>query len=72
VLSERYELGFITQKTAFFIVTTVKASNLTYVNGFTENAGMVGQNGGYHLPSSVCVGCLSTADDWFSGLVSGG
>jgi hypothetical protein len=25
-----YELGFISQKTAFFIVTAVKTSNLTY------------------------------------------
>jgi hypothetical protein len=27
----RYELGFISQKTAFFIVTAVKTSNLTYL-----------------------------------------
>jgi hypothetical protein len=27
----KYELGFISQKTTFFIVTAVKTSNLTYV-----------------------------------------
>jgi hypothetical protein len=27
----KYELGFISQKTAFFIVTAVKTSNLIYL-----------------------------------------
>jgi hypothetical protein len=26
----KYEMGFLSQKTAFFIVTAVKTSNLTY------------------------------------------
>jgi hypothetical protein len=34
----RYDLGFISQKTAFFIVTAVKTSNLTEI---------------YHIPLSV-------------------
>jgi hypothetical protein len=32
----RYELGFISQKTAFFIVTAVKTSNLTRKDLFTK------------------------------------
>jgi hypothetical protein len=32
----RYELGFLSQKTAFFIVTAVKTSNLTLDSLFAE------------------------------------
>jgi hypothetical protein len=32
----RYELGFISQKTTFFIVTAVKTSNLTWFSGYLE------------------------------------
>jgi hypothetical protein len=31
----RYELGFISQRTTFFIVTAVKTSNLTYIYRFS-------------------------------------
>jgi hypothetical protein len=31
----KYELGFISQKTTFFIVTTVKTSNFTCILNFT-------------------------------------